>query len=338
MKKILSIMLTLVLIFSLAACGGSDQSGGDTTAENAEKSEESGDSSSEDGTVEITYATWGMETEMQEMVDLYNASQNQVHVTLQVTPLSEYGTLMNEVLGTEEGPDVLWAGLQTRLWGNAGMLAELQDKVTEDQMDLSVFMEYPLKQNYVGDTLYGIPCYTDSYAICYNKAVFDKYGVEYPKEGWNWNDYEALAEELNSKIKAEGGNEFASALAINEPAHGTLLLLTCNGAKLYNEDVTACALNVPESVEMLEMVQRMVESGAQADYDTLVETNAASLFLSGLAGMIIICPDPGANGLFEGTSVKETLDYIAFPNGPTSGTNYIDTVTMNNIVINSGTT
>ena len=37
MKKILSIMLTLVLIFSLAACGGSDQSGGDTTAENAEK-------------------------------------------------------------------------------------------------------------------------------------------------------------------------------------------------------------------------------------------------------------------------------------------------------------
>jgi len=41
---------------------------------------------------------------------------------------------------------------------------------------------------------------------------------------------------------------------------------------------------------MLEMVQRMVESGAQADYDTLVETNAASLFLSGLAGMIIICP------------------------------------------------
>lgn len=145
MKKILSIMLTLVLIFSLAACGGSDQSGGDTTAENAEKSEESGDSSSEDGTVEITYATWGMETEMQEMVDLYNASQNQVHVTLQVTPLSEYGTLMNEVLGTEEGPDVLWAGLQTRLWGNAGMLAELQDKVTEDQMDLSVFMEYPLK-------------------------------------------------------------------------------------------------------------------------------------------------------------------------------------------------
>lgn len=342
MKRILCLILTFVLLISVMACGNgganssSDSSevdeSGSEVSEEAEEDEENGE------TVEITFATWAMETEMQQMVDLYNSSQSKVHVTLQVTPLTEYGTLMNAVLGTDEGPDVLWAGLQTRLWGNAGMLAELQDIVASDNMDMSVFMEYPLKQNYVDDTLYGIPCYTDSYAICYNKAIFDKYGVEYPQKGWNWNDYEALAEELNSKIKADGGNEFASALAINEPAHGTLLLLTCNGAEFYNEDVTGCAINVPESVEMLEMVQRMIASGAQADYDTLVETNAVSLFVAGLAAMIIVCPDPGANGLFEGTSVKETLDYIAFPNGPTSGTNYITTATMNNLVINSGTT
>lgn len=348
MKRVLCIILSLVLTFSLTACGGSGDSGttppADTSADSSgsdntdtEVVEEDAGADTEGETVEITFATWSMENEMQKMVELYNAAQDRVHVTLQVTPLSEYGTLMNNVLGTAEGPDVLWAGLQTRLWGNAGMLAELQDQVEADSMDLSVFLEYPLKQNYVGDKLYGLPCYTDSYAICYNKAVFDKYGVDYPQENWSWTDYENIAEELNSKIKAEGGSEFASALSINEPAHGTLLLLTCNGAKLYNEDVTGCALNSPESVEMLEMVQRMVASGAQADYDTLVETSAVSLFISGLAGMIIVCPDPGANGLFEGTSVKETLDYIAFPNGPTSGTNYLSTVTMNNIVINSGT-
>lgn len=357
MKRILCMVLTFVLAFSMIACGNKKSSEdtqgnaesktekSESKIENSEskteklesKAEEPGGSTGDGKTVEITYATWSMETEMQKMVDIYNASQDKVHVTLQVTPLSEYGTLMNAVLGTADGPDVLWAGLQTRLWGNAGKLAELQDQVAKDKLDLSAFMEFPLKQNYVGDKLYGIPCYTDSYAICYNKAIFDKYGVEYPKKGWSWTDYEKIAEELNSKIKAEGGNEFASALAINEPAHGTLLLLTCNGAKLYNEDVTECALNAPESVEMLEMVQRMVASGAQADYDTLVETSANSLFISGLAGMIIVCPDPGANGLFEGTAVKDTLDYIAFPNGPTSGTNYISTVTMNNIVINSGT-
>lgn len=338
MKRVLSMMLTLVLVFSLAACGGNDEkpSSAAPGGSGANAEQPAGDSSDE-SRVEITFATWSMENEMQQMVDLYNSAQSKVHVTLQVTPLSEYGTLMNAVLGTAEGPDVLWAGLQTRLWGNAGRLAELQDQVAADNTDLSVFLEYPLKQNYVGDKLYGMPCYTDSYAICYNKAIFDKYGVSYPQKGWNWNDYEALAQELNSKIKAEGGSEFASALSINEPAHGTLLLLTGNGSKLYNDDVTGCALNVPESVEMLEMVRRMVESGAQADYDTLVENSAISLFISGLAGMIIVCPDPGANGLFEGTAVKDTLDYIAFPNGPASGRNYISTVTMNNIVINSGT-
>lgn len=334
MKRVLCMILAFVLIFSLVACG---DEAGKSNVDSTDSDNTDGEKSEEE-TVEITYATWSMEEEMTQMVDLYNASQSKVHVTLQVTPLSEFGTLMNAVLGTEEGPDVLWAGLQTRLWGNAGLLAELQDQVEEDGLDLSVFMEYPLKQNYVGDTLYGLPTYTDSYAICFNRAVFDKYDVAYPEEGWSWTDYEAIAEELNAKIKAEGGSEFASALAINEPAHGTLLLLTNNGAELYNEDVTGCAINSPESVEMLEMVQRMVASGAQADYDTLVENSAVSLFVSGLAGMIIVCPDPGANGLFEGTAVKETAEYIAFPNGPTSGDNYITTATMNNIVINSGTT
>lgn len=340
MKRIISLFLALALVLSMAACGnGKEKAPADTPDEgNAQLEQSAGEEEEADGeAVEITFATWAMENEMNKMVELYNASQDKVHVSLQVTPLSEYGTLMNAVLGTSEGPDVLWAGLQTRLWGNAGKLAELQERAAQDNLDFGVFLEYPLKQNYVGDKLYGLPCYTDSYAICYNKAIFDKYAVEYPKEGWSWNDYEAIAEELNTKIKAEGGSEFASAFSINEPAHGTLLLLTGNGAKLYNEDVTACALNVPESVEMLEMMRRMIASGAQADYDTLVETSPTSLFISGLAAMIVVCPDPGANGLFEGTAVKDSLEYIAFPNGPTSGTNYLSTVTMNNLVINSGT-
>ncbi len=340
MKRFLGVFLAIVMVLCMTACGNDDgKSSSSTPSSGAEKSEQpsGGGDASDEKPVEITFATWAMESEMTKMVDLYNSSQSKVHVTLQVTPLSEYGTLMNAVLGTSEGPDVLWAGLQTRLWGNAGKLAELQERAAQDNLDFGVFLEYPLKQNYVGDKLYGIPCYTDSYAICYNKAIFDKYDVAYPQKGWSWTDYEAIAEELNAKIKEQGGSEFASAFPINEPAHGTLLMLTGNGAKLYNEDVSACALNVPESVEMLEMMRRMIASGAQADYDTLVETSPNSLFISGLAAMIVVCPDPGANGLFEGTAVKDTLEYIAFPNGPTSGTNYISTVTMNNLVINSGT-
>lgn len=254
MKRILGIVLAAAIMLTVSSCGGPAASSNGAASEGA--AAPTGEAT------EITFATWGSEEEMQALVDLYNETQSEIHVTLQVTPLTEFGTLMNATLGTDEGPDVLWAGLQTRLWGNAGMLAELQDLVAQDNIDLSVFMEYPMKQNYVGDILYGIPMYTDSYAIAYNTAIFDKYGVEYPQEGWNWNDYEALAEELNGKIQAAGGSEIASALAINEPAHGTLLLLTNNGAQLYNDDVTACALNCPESVEMLEMVQRMIESGA----------------------------------------------------------------------------
>ena len=339
MKRVLCVLLAAALVFVTSACNGTSTSSGGTASPDGSPSASTQDQTEENSgeTTEITFATWSNEKEMQVLVDLFNEVQSDVHVTLQVTPLTEYGTLMNATLGTDEGPDVLWAGLQTRLWGNAGMLAELQDIVEEDGIDLSVFMEYPLKQNYVGDVLYGIPSYTDSYAIAYNTAIFDKYGVDYPQEGWSWTDYEALAEELHAKIQESGGSEIASALAINEPTHGTMLLLSGNGAELYNEDVTACALNCPESVEMLEMVQRMVASGSQADYDTLVETSAVSLLMSGIAAMVIVCPDSGTTGLFRDSEVKDTLEYIAFPTGPSSGTNYLSTITMNNIVINSGT-
>ena len=69
----------------------------------------------------------------------------------------------------------------------------------------------------------------------------------------------------------------------------------------------------------------------------MVETAPVSLLMSGIAGMVIVCPDAGTTGLFEDSEVKDTLRYIAFPNGPTSGSNYLATVTMNNVVINKGT-
>ena len=153
MKRFLGVFLAMVMVLCMTACGNDDgKSSSSTPSSGAEKSEQpsGGGDASDEKPVEITFATWAMESEMTKMVDLYNSSQSKVHVTLQVTPLSEYGTLMNAVLGTSEGPDVLWAGLQTRLWGNAGKLAELQERAAQDNLDFGVFLEYPLDRKSVG--------------------------------------------------------------------------------------------------------------------------------------------------------------------------------------------
>jgi multiple sugar transport system substrate-binding protein len=44
---------------------------------------------------------------------------------------------------------------------------------------------------------YMSPTDTGPLVIYYNKDVFDKQGVEYPKEGWTWEDYQSMVEKLS---------------------------------------------------------------------------------------------------------------------------------------------
>ncbi|MFC3769445.1 ABC transporter substrate-binding protein [Paenibacillus sp. GCM10012303] len=50
--------------------------------------------------------------------------------------------------------------------------------------------------------MYGLPAYVPPSALYYNKDVFDKFGVAYPKDGMNWDDLE----ELNKKLTRKDGD------------------------------------------------------------------------------------------------------------------------------------
>ncbi|WP_158606993.1 ABC transporter substrate-binding protein [Paenibacillus ginsengarvi] len=47
--------------------------------------------------------------------------------------------------------------------------------------------------------LYALPIHTDTMVLYYNKDIFDKFGVEYPKNGMTWDDMYALSKRLTRK-------------------------------------------------------------------------------------------------------------------------------------------
>lgn len=53
-----------------------------------------------------------------------------------------------------------------------------------------------------GGGMYGLPVYTPPSAIYYNKDIFDKFGVPYPKDGLTWDD---LYEMSKSLTRTDGG-------------------------------------------------------------------------------------------------------------------------------------
>jgi len=54
--------------------------------------------------------------------------------------------------------------------------------------------------------LYGIPQFYSTIVIFYNKKLFDKYGIDYPDDGWNWNDLLETALSLTVKSTGTGKN------------------------------------------------------------------------------------------------------------------------------------
>lgn len=82
MKKLIAFLLALVMCLSLAACGGNDTPAADAPAADAPAA----DTPVQDGVVEITWWTnYGSSSVViiQELIDDFNASQDQYHVTIE---------------------------------------------------------------------------------------------------------------------------------------------------------------------------------------------------------------------------------------------------------------
>lgn len=54
-----------------------------------------------------------------------------------------------------------------------------------------------LQKGFAGGGMYGLPVFTNTLGLFYNKNIFDKFGVEYPKDGLNWDQLKELARRLS---------------------------------------------------------------------------------------------------------------------------------------------
>ncbi|UUZ95631.1 ABC transporter substrate-binding protein [Paenibacillus sp. P25] len=64
------------------------------------------------------------------------------------------------------------------------------------------------------DYLAGSPLYTNTFALFYNKDIFDKFGVPYPKDGMYWDEVAELGQKLtrmDNGVQIRGSSRKASA-------------------------------------------------------------------------------------------------------------------------------
>ncbi|MBP3877082.1 MAG: sugar ABC transporter substrate-binding protein [Lachnospiraceae bacterium] len=220
---------------------------------------------------------------LQEIADEWSAESG-VKVNINVVDWDNYWTLLEAGASGGEMPDVFWMHSNTaQMYMENDLLYPLDDMIAaDDSIDLANYYEGIVDLYNSNGKQYALPKDHDTIALLYNKAIFDKYGVDYPTDDWTWEDLI----EAEKKITEAGKDDGVYGMAMNTSNNqdGWYNPIYDYGGNVVGEDHKSTEIGSDASKAGMEIVRQIVENGAPQT--VVAETGTDSLFNSGLVGMI----------------------------------------------------
>ncbi len=296
-------MAATLTMTSLVGCGSSDtqtnSNGTDTSTTTTETtpSEDSTESSSDTLIYDARTATVylnGMDEE-QKTIDAIaelESMEKYQNITFNwVGRDADFNTKMPvEVAGGVEIDLIIVANpIFLTTYANNGLLLPLDDLAADVNMDFSVeFGEYAENAKINGET-YMFPHNVTSWAITYNKDVFDAAGVEYP--AWDtpmtWDEYAEVAKSITA---GSGADKTYGAFYVpwGTFTYGEAIMALGGGEHFYNNEGLS-NIEDPAFAEALEGVYNMmhVDGSMQTHANVMSASTQITDFMNGSYGMTI---------------------------------------------------
>lgn len=206
-RKILAALLALLMVLALAGCSSTtspaqtpaadvpaaEEPTADAPAENAPEAETPASD------VSMKFTWWGSDTRhaaTEKATQLY-CEKNDVDIVVEYSAWDGYWEKMAVLAASNSMPDVFQmdaAYINTYI--GQGQLADLTNT-----LDLTLIMDAALIENYKYDgKLYGAPVGANGMGLVYIKSDLEKYNIEEPKQGWNWEEMLAWAKDAATKL------------------------------------------------------------------------------------------------------------------------------------------
>ena len=278
-RKLLAATLTAAMVLSLAACGGgsSSSSSSGTAA--------SGSGASGSGELQVNIWDNNQLAGLQQIADEWT-EESGVKVKINVVDWDNYWTLLEAGASGGQMPDVFWMHSNTaQMYMENDLLLNLDDYIAKDDaIDLANYYEgvVDLYNRDDNGSQYALPKDHDTIALLYNKAIFDKYGVEYPTDDWTWEDVRDAATKITEAGKADGVYGYAINTSNNQD--GWYNIIYDYGGQVITDDHKGTTIGSDEAKAGMEMLRQILE--VSAPQTVVAETGTDSLFNSGLAAMI----------------------------------------------------
>ncbi len=209
----------------------------------------------------LRFATWDSGTALeyqQQIAAAFEAANPGVKV--QVEAYSDgFDEKMAAGFGAGDPPDLAYMWNYPDYSPNLLPLDDLLANDAEAQTQFEGYYQNLIDYNRYQGTLYGLPIGFSTHAIYYNKDLFDAAGVEYPKEGWTWDDFRAMAEKLTDAAN----NQYGCVLESAPDPYDWQAYFWSNGGTLISEDGTAIdgVMNSEANAQVLDFLGAMVKDG-----------------------------------------------------------------------------
>ena len=245
-----AVLILLAFVFLLGTANGCSKANNNTSK----------------GTVEVTFwqpdlATW--QPAYKKLVDQFEKDHADIKVKMVNFPEEGYNEKLNTTFAANQGPDI-WVNMDTSQHAYAkGYIQPLDEFINRDKVNMDQYFPN-VKMNVTGKDgkIYGLPRDDSPTFIIYNKDLFDKYHIVYPKDSWTWDDFRTDAKELTHPADKIYGTDAMSdtwTMLYGEP------WLWDMGANVISDDGTKAVgyLDSEGVIKVAQFAQNVAKDGSQ---------------------------------------------------------------------------
>src|SRR4051812_43683907 len=189
MKKFIVMLFSLILVFSLAACGGSS-----TTSKSESDGKEK--AASKDEKVTLRIAWWGSQPRHDytlKIIDMYEKQNPNVKIEAEYAAWDDYWKKLAPQAAANELPDIIQMDLSYfSQYAQNNQIADLTPYL-DKQINTKDISENIIDGGKLGDKLYGINAGVNVVGFHHDPALLKKAGVDSIPENWTWDDYKEIA-------------------------------------------------------------------------------------------------------------------------------------------------
>ena len=236
--------------------------------------------------VSINFSSWGSLGEqiaVNKLLEIFQIRYPNITVQPRYTDFGDYFTKLNADVATKSIADVLFL-TYVPTYAAKGAIQDIRPALKSAGRSLKGYTPGQLFLFEYNGGIYGVPRDTDTKVIFYNRTLFKKAGVAFPKDGWSYDDLRTTAKALT-----KGSGARISQYGYAYETDFWRLWLWQNGVELFDNSAkpTKATFNTAAGAQALQFIADLTNVDQVTPPPSQITTSApiASLFASGQLAM-----------------------------------------------------